>query len=180
MAEISEKSLLLHALKKWMPRLTTEEKWSIREYTGIQKYTLINTILREDRYEEATTDIQKPIDNIDKALRKFKYEKSFTVYRTVSEQEYDFILSHNEIEAFADFKSTSIAQEVTEKLTQSPMKHIVVAKLPAMVNGAYIAPLSVFAGEKEFLLNRGCKYQVISNFHDIEKDIKYILLEVVI
>ncbi|SOC43684.1 ADP-ribosyltransferase [Salinicoccus kekensis] len=173
-----EKRLLSYATTNWIPRLNRREIISIRKYTGIEEYESINRVLREGRYDEASSYTQKLITDIENGLKKFKYSESLTVYRIVSEREYNFIKNRSKIEAFADFKSTSIAHEVTEELVQSSLKHIIIAKLPAMVDGAYIAPLSVFAGEKEFLLNRGCKYWISGHFHDTDKNIKYILIKV--
>ena len=119
------------------------------------------------------------IKNLDSGLRKFQYNDAFIVYRRVSEAEYNFLENNKVIATFSDFKSTTILEDIALGFLQDETKHIIVAQLPAFVNGAYIAPLSRFKNEKEFLLNKGAEYQILNKLYDKEKNIKYLFLKVV-
>lgn len=174
-----EATLTYHAKNKWIPFLTAGEKKAIVKYTDVDIYFSVNKALRDATNTHMNPMVCEIIKDIESGLKKFRYGENLTVYRSVSEEEYIFIENNNVIYSFSDFKSTTISKIKAFQLSQSKTKHIILAQLPAYVNGAYIAPLSKFKDEKEFLLNRECNYKIISKQHDIEKDIKYIFLKVV-
>ncbi|WP_179647170.1 ADP-ribosyltransferase [Salinicoccus kekensis] len=169
-----------HALRKWLPRLNSCEKTAIIDYTDVHLYRLVNQILRSSGINGSSPSfIIKMINNIDSGLRKFKFNTGFTAYRRVSEEEYIFLENNETINSFADFKSTTILKDIALDFSQDETKHIILVQLPPFVNGAYIAPLSIFKDEKEFLLNKGTKYQIIDKLYVAERNIKYLILKVV-
>lgn len=175
-----EKNLMRHALYKWLPRLSDCEKNAITDYTNIYFYRIVNQTLRSgDINGKSLPFIIRMINNIDSGLRKFKFNTGFTAYRRVSEEEYIFLENNETISSFADFKSTTILKDIALDFSQDETKHIILVQLPPFVNGAYIAPLSIFKDEKEFLLNKGTKYQIIDKLYVEERNIKYLILKVV-
>lgn len=179
MKDSLEEALTRHAKYKWIPRLTTGEENAIIRYTDIDIYVSVNKTLRDDTNILGNPVIGELIKGIESGLKKFRYSKSLTVYRSVSEEEYIFIENNNVINSFSDFKSTTICKIKALNFSKNKTKYLILAQLPAYVNGAYIAPLSKFEDEKEFLLNRESNYKIISKQHDTEKDVKYIFLKVV-
>lgn len=175
-----EKDLTRHALYRWLPRLSDDEKKAIVDYTDVNLYKLVNRALRSGvENGDAPPFIMDMIDNINSGLRKFKYAKGLIVYRRVSEEEYIFLENNKIMNSFADFKSTTIHKDIAWDFSQDETKHIIIAQLPNFVDGASIAPLSRFEYEKEFLLNKGSQYQVLNKLYDKEKNVKYLFLKVV-
>lgn len=71
--------------------------------------------MREDNYDETPFNIKQVIDNIEIGVRKFIYVEGFTVYRAVSEKEYEYIENNNRVSTFIALKSTSISQAIVEE-----------------------------------------------------------------
>ena len=91
----------------------------------------------------------------------FELEDDIIAYRGMSKTELKNLLEGN---IFKEFKHLSIDKEVAKRFSKMSVDGGVVVKfhLPKGTNGAYIGDYSQFKNEKEFVLNRNSKYEIVT------------------
>lgn len=148
----------------WERAITNGERESTVLYTG-SAYTSINGILRGVGIEKASAQMRGTIENIDKAIEKFELKKNLTVYRGSSAQLIGGYTTAEEINANLKgaivrdkgFMSTSA---VHKSAFSGAVKYEI--RVPkGKGRGAFVAPISHFKHENEFLLKRGSYFRVM-------------------
>lgn len=148
----------------WKDKLSQLEYAAVRRYTG-SDYEDINDALRITGLSNARADIRQCVDEMTRALATFNLKRSITVYRGASGAIFGGDKTVAEINAMAKagarlidkgFMSTSASQGAN-----FGGKYQFVITVPAGVGrGAYVAPLSHFRSENEFLLQRGTTFKI--------------------
>ena len=148
----------------WRDKLTYEESKAVRRYTS-NEYRVINGALRGSDPSRASADIRECIDDITSGLSKFNLKKSITVYRGAESEIFGGFKTAKEINAMAragarlvdkGFMSTSAAEG-----DQFGGRYRFIITVPAGIGrGAYVAPMSHFHSENEFLLQRGTTFKI--------------------
>lgn len=148
----------------WEKAITSGERDATVYYTG-SAYTSINKLLRNDGYDSSSGQMRNTIDNIDKAISKFDLKKNLTVYRGSGAQLVGGYTTAAEINANMKgaivrdkgFMSTSA---VHGSQFSGKLKYEI--KVPkGKGRGAFVAPISHFKHENEFLLKRGTQFKVM-------------------
>ena len=168
----------------FISRLNKDEKRAINEYTT-SAYSKINNLLR-GKYKGETKEKFKnkytpTINNISKALRKAKAHDNIMVYRGTTPSIFKGYLTEKELDGILDmaidldklnkkvkgliiedkgFMSTTVNSNGTtaESFAGGILLEIKVDK--GATGGAYIAPISKFKAEGEWLLDKGTKLQI--------------------
>lgn len=176
-------SLKEYANGKWLSEINDEEAKALTDYT-LESYKEINHYLRNHLNNNSKLDNQ--IQLMENAINKFEFKKSFSVYRAVSKDEFDSILSNNVINEFLDFKSTTInsgyAKDFSEHLIENDdgWKYIIKMFVNENAKGALIpSVISANPQEEEFILNRNQRYEyepVVEE--DKENKVRLLILEV--
>lgn len=154
----------------WKPKLSEHEKDVLKRYTKNES-KVINAILNSNP-DQIADELKDEIDKISSAINKFELQDDITVYRGISQEEYEQVIIgyENTFKTFLSFKSTSIDETKADIFsTLSNMdssynveeKHILVVKVPKHSRAAYIASASDAPEEKEFLLDRHTNYRII-------------------
>jgi len=149
---------------EWIDKLSYDESKAVRRYTG-HEYRDINGALRGPDLSRASADIRDCIDHITSGLAKFGLKKSITVYRGAESDIFGGFKTAKEINAMAKagarlvdkgFMSTSAAEG-----DQFGGRYRFIITVPAGTGrGAYVAPMSHFNSENEFLLQRGTSFKI--------------------
>ena len=148
---------------KWKDGMTGGEKKSVEGYTGID-YKQINARLREG---DDLGSYKKQVDEIDSAISKFNLKKNIKVYRGTGMHVAQMMFgTTNPKEIEAKFKGGTIKDKGYMSSSTNKNKtfnggfrlHITVKK--GKGKGAYIAPISNFEGESEFLIKRGANLKI--------------------
>ena len=97
---------------------------------------------------------------LDESFKKFKLKDDIIAYRGMSKKEFNNLIKGD---TFNEFKHLSIDKEVAKRFAKRGNDNGVVVKfhLPKGTNGAYIGDYSQFKNEKEFVLNRNAKYEIV-------------------
>ena len=147
--------------KEWLEKLTDEETRSIKKYTknlgdapNDKFYARLNAMLRGEIPENETLVYYS--NQISSAISKYDLKHDIVCYRTL-----DFN-AYNDIEIGKYFKepqftSTSV---VKSKVLNKPF--FVKINIPQKANGAYIETISEFPNQREFLIDKGAVFKVIS------------------
>jgi len=149
----------------WKKGLTPEQLAAVRLYTG-SAYEDINEALRIVGLSSSSSRMQDTVEKITEALRKFHLKKSLTVYRGASGAIFGGAKTVEEINAMAKagaritdrgFMSTSASEGA-----QFGGDYRFVITVPAGTGrGAYVAPVSHFGSENEFLLQRNSTFKIV-------------------
>lgn len=137
---------------KWEKTLTESEIIALNGYTK-NTYVGINQNLRSG---SNSSHFQKLANIISKGLRKFKLKDDIIVFRGVDyifEVPIENLKGH--IHHEKGFSSTSVVRGHQFKRNVQ-MK----INVPTYATGAYIAPLSTFKNEYEFLLDKGMEMEI--------------------
>ena len=146
---------------KWFNNLTGPQQESVRHLTGGKYYHDLNEMAYNKYFNPSNREELENMANVlDKSFKKFELEDDIVAYRGMSRKEFNQILSGNE---FKEFKHLSIDEKVAKQFAKRSIDKGVVVKfhLPKGTNGAYIGDYSQFKNEKEFVLNRNAKYEVV-------------------
>lgn len=148
----------------WKDKLSQIEYEAVRRYTG-EDYMDINDALRSSGLSSASADIQQCIADMTRALATFNLKKSITVYRGGNGAIFGGDKTVAEINAMAKagarlvdkgFMSTSASQGANF----SGLYQFVITVPAGVGRGAYVAPLSHYRSENEFLLQRGTTFKI--------------------
>ena len=149
----------------WKSSLTTPQLDAVRLYTS-SYYEEINGALRFSGLSNASTDMQDTVRDITTALDKFKLKRALTVYRGADESIFGSRKTAAEINDLAragarltdkGFMSTSASEGA-----QFHNSYRFVITVPAGTGrGAYIAPVSHYGSENEFLLQRNSTFKIV-------------------
>lgn len=152
--------------QQWVRSITPQERDALEAYTGDNIYDKINAALRDDEEEFESIDprLLRQIESIDRAIAKFDLKKSVTVYRWSTN---DLVGGLNTAEAInKKLKGRYVQDEGFVSTTAvSGQEFNGNIKYKIMVprgkgRGAFIAPLSQYEGESEFVINRGTYFKV--------------------
>ena len=149
---------------KWAKGLSFAQSEAVTDYTG-EGYDAINKFLRgiwskkeaeEEYYGNAT--LEKTINRLDSALKKFTLKEPITVYRTCEEEFLD------QLQAGSIFHDNGYGSTSMLPLPVASGNVHMIIDVPAGKGvGAYVDGLSWKEGEEfEFLLGRGADYMIES------------------
>lgn len=153
--------ILMKDSEEWIKGLTKEERRAIRKYTynsGDKKpnrfFERLNAMLRGDLPEDER--LREYANTISKAIKKNKLQHDIICYRNLDINIYkDF--DKGDILEEAQFISTSV---VESSALSKPYK--VTLYVPKGSSCAYIESISKFPKQNELLLDKGCKFKVLS------------------
>ena len=159
-------NILRKESEKWIEMLTSEERRAIRKYTynsGDKKpnrfFERLNKMLRGDAdYDER---LQKYADTISKAIQKSKIDKDIICYRNLDVNLYDKF-GIGDVFRENQFVSTSV---ISKAALEKPYK--VILYVPRGSSCAYIEKISQYPSQRELLIDRGCRYRVLSKKENI-------------
>lgn len=157
----AENRLLARSEKIWEKKLLGTEQNAIREYSNT-KFMTINGYLGNrlsDEERKATTFYRIPqlVNDLDKVLSKNTLGEDLILHRAVSEKEFQDWLKGDLLKTY---KSSSISDEIYNALGDG---HKITIYAPKKTKGFYIGDYSSHPSEKEFLINRGQKYNILSH-----------------
>lgn len=147
---------------KWFKKLTGTQQESVRLLTGGSYYHDLNEIAYNKDFNPSNKEELINMSNVlDESFKKFKLKDDIIAYRGMSKTELKSLLEGN---IFKEFKHLSIDKEVAKRFSKMSVDGGVVVKfhLPKGTNGAYIGDYSQFKNEKEFVLNRNSKYEIVT------------------
>ena len=147
---------------RWFKKLTGTQQESVRLLTGGNYYHDLNKIAYNKDFNPSNREELENMANVlDESFKKFKLKDDIIAYRGMSKTELKSLLEGN---IFKEFKHLSIDKEVAKRFLKMSVDGGVVVKfhLPKGTNGAYIGDYSQFKNEKEFVLNRNSKYEIVT------------------
>lgn len=147
---------------RWFKKLTGTQQESVRLLTGGNYYHDLNKIAYNKDFNPSNKEELINMSNVlDESFKKFKLKDDIIAYRGMSKTELKSLLEGN---IFKEFKHLSIDEEVAKRFSKMSVDGGVVVKfhLPKGTNGAYIGDYSQFKNEKEFVLNRNSKYEIVT------------------
>lgn len=147
---------------RWFKKLTGTQQESVRLLTGGSYYHDLNKIAYNKDFNPSNKEELINMSNVlDESFKKFKLKDDIIAYRGMSKTELKSLLEGN---IFKEFKHLSIDKEVAKRFSKMSVDGGVVVKfhLPKGTNGAYIGDYSQFKNEKEFVLNRNSKYEIVT------------------
>ena len=173
----------------WHANLKTSEKSAVHAYTG-NDYRDINDYLRRKKELNPSVleRVKQQVEKIDTALAQFELTDYIRLYRGMGRAGND-IITEEMIDTILDddlaYQSSSLKERIAKQFAissaggsgKTPYVYEICMP-PGKGRGAYIAPMSRYENEQEFLIARGTKYKII----DVksEDNIMYVKLEVVI
>lgn len=145
----------------WFKKLTGTQQESVRLLTGGKYYHDLNEMVYNKSFNPSNREELVNMANVlDESFKKFKLEDDIIAYRGMSKKEFNNLIKGD---TFNEFKHLSIDKEVAKRFAKRGNDNGVVVKfhLPKGTNGAYIGDYSQFKNEKEFVLNRNAKYEIV-------------------
>lgn len=146
---------------KWFNNLTGTQQESVRLLTGGKYYHDLNEMAYNEFFNPSNREELVNMANVlDESFKKFELEDDIIAYRGMSKREFKNLINGN---TFNEFKHLSIDKEVAKRFAKHSVDKGVVVEfhLPKGTNGAYIGDYSIFKNEKEFVLNRNAKYEIV-------------------
>ena len=146
---------------KWFKKLTGTQQESVRLLTGGKYYHDLNEMVYNKSFNPSNREELVNMANVlDESFKKFKLKDDIIAYRGMSKKEFNNLIKGD---TFNEFKHLSIDKEVAKRFAKRGNDNGVVVKfhLPKGTNGAYIGDYSQFKNEKEFVLNRNAKYEIV-------------------
>jgi hypothetical protein len=142
---------------EWIKTLLSKERAAVANYTD-EWYNDMNGLLNDPNYSSVDDDyVLYNVANFESAINKFKLKDDLVVYRGISKNEYEKILSGNK---FNDFKSTSVDKVIAERFADSMDGMTIRINVSKGTNAGYIGYNSDSPDEKELIINRGATYTV--------------------
>ncbi len=146
--------------ESWIESLSKEEIRSIKKYTknsgdtkGNKFFARLNAMLRGDLPED--TRLKYHADNISSGLKKNRLQHDIVCYRSVSVNPIQG-LKVGDVYEPRQFCSTSITRNGALN-----RKYKMIINVPKGNNGAYIEKLSKYPNQREFLLDKDCKFRIL-------------------
>ena len=146
---------------KWFNNLTGPQQESVRALTGGSYYHDLNEMVYNKAFNPSNrNELENMANVLDESFKKFELEDDIIAYRGMSRKEFNNLIKGN---TFNEFKHLSIDKDVAKRFAKhSADKGVVVEfHLPKGTNGAYIGDYSKYKNEKEFVLNRNAKYEIV-------------------
>lgn len=148
----------------WRHKLSQIEYAAVRRYTGAD-YQDINDVLRKSGLAHTSQDLRDCINDITNALSTFQLKKSITVYRGAGSAIFGGQKTVDEINAMAKagarLKDLGFMSTSASSGAQFSGSYKFIITVPAGTGrGAYVAPLSHFKSENEFLIQRGTSFKI--------------------
>lgn len=146
---------------RWFNKLTGTQQESVRLLTGGNYYHDLNEMVYNKAFNPSNRkELENMANVLDESFKKFKLEDDIIAYRGMSKAELRSLMEGN---VFNEFKHLSIDEEVAKRFAKRSIDRGVVVEfhLPKGTNGAYIGDYSQFKNEKEFVLNRNAKYEIV-------------------
>lgn len=140
-----------------------DEQNALNEYVG-PYYGAINRYLRGQRTEEdvrndAYYSVEITSKILDRALNRGELGYDLRLYRYTDSDEF-FNLENQQ--QFKSYLSTSISEDATSHFGD----YKIIINAPKTTKGIYLREYSDFPSEKEFLVQRGAKYNILSIDYD--------------
>lgn len=146
---------------KWFNNLTGPQQESVRALTGGSYYHDLNEMVYNKAFNPSNRkELENMANVLDESFKKFELEDDIIAYRGMSRKEFNNLIKGD---TFNEFKHLSIDKDVAKRFAKhSADKGVVVEfHLPKGTNGAYIGDYSKYKNEKEFVLNRNAKYEIV-------------------
>ena len=150
----------------WIASLTEAERNAIRKYTynsgdkaPNRFFERLNAMLRNETQEDPV--LTKYAETISAALKKSKLKHDVICYRNMDTNPC-VDLEVGDIFKEKQFISTSVVESAA---LNKPYK--IVIYVPEGSRGAYIETISKYPKQRELLLDKGCKYRVLSKKKDM-------------
>ena len=157
---------------EWIKALTDDELYAIAKYTknivdnnADDFFKRLNAMLRGEIPHNDRLDHYAKL--ISSGISKFELKHDIICYRTMKSNPFKSAKA-GDIITLNQFVSTSVVKSKTLK-----GDFFMTIKVKANTNGAYIERLSSYPNQREFLLNMGLEYYVVS------EDDNQMLLEVI-
>lgn len=147
---------------RWFKKLTGTQQESVRLLTGGKYYHDLNEMAYNEYFNPSNREELENMANVlDESFKKFELEDDIIAYRGMSKREFKNLMNGN---TFNEFKHLSIDKDVAKRFAKHSVDKGVVVEfhLPKGTNGAYIGDYSQFKNEKEFVLNRNAKYEIVT------------------
>lgn len=146
---------------KWFKKLTGTQQESVRALTGGSYYHDLNEMVYNKAFNPSNRkELENMANVLDESFKKFELEDDIIAYRGMSRKEFNNLIKGD---TFNEFKHLSIDKEVAKRFAKHSVDKGVVVEfhLPKGTNGAYIGDYSKYKNEKEFVLNRNAKYEIV-------------------
>ena len=154
--------------KDWYDSLSMAEKKALKKYTynSFEKkhnrfFERLNAMLRGSYNKADAKKLEKYAEIISSAIHKYKLHYPLICYRGVDIDTTDGFTIGTEF-TFKQFISTTVIR--SKAFTT---KYLYIIYVPPMSKGAYIELISKFPSQREFLLDKSCKYKLISKKENI-------------
>ena len=149
--------------RTWIPLLTEEERKAIRKYSfnsfesgPSSFFKRLNAMLRGEYNKEDSILLTQYADTISEAIGKHTLQNDVICYRGV-DVDMTAGLENGTIFRINQFLSTTI---VLSQAFKKKYTYIIYVKQGS--RGAYIEELSYYKKQREFLLDKNCKYKLLS------------------
>lgn len=137
----------------WAGSLSSPQKAAVVSYTG-SEYANMNSTLRQQTLGSASPSLKSKIKRMDEALAKDTTDRDITVYRGFNWSNFDPArIKEGTVITDHGYGSTSVSHG---SAFNANIRYEI--NVPKGSSGAYVAGISHYASEKEFILPRG--YQV--------------------
>lgn len=146
---------------RWFKKLTGTQQESVRLLTGSKYYHDLNEMVYNKNFNPSNREELENMANVlDESFKKFKLKDDIIAYRGMSKKEFQSLFQKD---TFNEFKHLTIDEKVAKQFAKRSDDEGVVVKfyLPKGTNGAYIGDYSKFKNEKEFVLNRNSRYEIV-------------------
>ena len=158
-------NVLRHESEDWINQLSEEELRALKKYTknsGDNKrprfYERLNAMLRGALPEDSK--LRHYADTISAALKKNTLKHDIVCYR------------RDDIDLFSGFSEGDIIQPSQFLSTSATSngsfskQYSTIIKVPKGANGAYIETISAYPKQREFLLDKDCRYKLIKRYNN--------------
>lgn len=155
--------------ENWYSSIDREEESQLNKYTGSWYWELNDSLRNSNFYDNLSPITQMAVDDsvaaMDTAIAKFDLKKNLTVYRGSSSH---LVMGYGTAEEInANLKGAIVMDKAYMSTSADKKSHfdgeiqyeIQVPK--GKGRGAFVAPISEFKSEDEFLLKRGTKFKVL-------------------
>lgn len=146
---------------KWFNNLTGPQQESVRALTGGSYYHDLNEMVYNKAFNPSNRkELENMANVLDESFKKFELEDDIIAYRGMSRKEFNNLIKGD---TFNEFKHLSIDKDVAKRFAKHSVDKgaVVEFHLPKGTNGAYIGDYSKYKNEKEFVLNRNAKYEIV-------------------
>ena len=147
--------------EEWVDSLTKKELHAIRKYTknsleetGKKFYEQLNAMLRGDIPED--NNLREYAETISKALKRKRLESDMILHRNISVDPFSGVPVGEQAPG-KQFFSTSV---IRSRALKGDYHLIILA--PKGTTGAYLEAISRFPKQREFLIDKDCRYRVLS------------------